>query len=66
MKPILDFGVGVEYFINDRFSAFATINNLACQYYSKYYDFKNMGINGMVGITYAFGGDSIKKSKKSK
>ncbi|HPT52810.1 MAG TPA: hypothetical protein PK740_05965 [Bacteroidales bacterium] len=66
MKPILDFGVGVEYFINDRFSAFATINNLACQYYSKYYDFKNLGINAMVGITYAFGGDSIKKSKINK
>lgn len=65
MKPILDFGIGAEYFISDHFSAFASINNLACQYYSKYYDFRSFGINGMVGITYSFGGDSIKKSKKN-
>lgn len=66
MKPLLDFGIGFEYLINDHFAAFANINNLACQYYSKYYDFKSFGINAMVGITYSFGHESLKKSKNHK
>ena len=66
MRPILDFGIGFEYLINDHFSAFASINNLACQYYAKYYDFKSMGINALVGVTYSFGHESIKKAKSKK
>lgn len=64
MKPILDFGVGVEWLINDHFSAFLNINNLACQYYAKYYEYKNLGINAMVGVSYAFGKESFKVKKK--
>lgn len=63
MKPILDFGLGFEYLINSHFSAFATINNLACQYYSKYYDFKAFGINALVGVKYCFGNESIRKKR---
>jgi len=66
MKPILDFGLGFEYRINDHFSAFASINNIACQHYAKYYDFKSFGINALVGITYAFGSDSVKLNKGGK
>lgn len=61
MKPVLDFGIGFEYLITERFSAFATINNIGCQYASKYYDFNNFGINALVGVTYSFGNDVIKK-----
>ena len=64
MKPVLDFGIGFEYLINKNFSAFATINNIGCQYYAKYYDFNNFGINALVGITYSFGKESIKNKKK--
>lgn len=64
MKPILDFGLSFEYLINDHFSAFAQINNLACQCYSKYYDFKSFGINALVGIKYCFGHESLKRTKK--
>lgn len=64
MKPVLDFGIGFEYLINKNFSAFATINNIGCQYYAKYYDFNNFGINALIGITYSFGKESIKNKKK--
>ncbi len=66
MKPTLDFGIGFEYLINNHFSAFATINNIGCQYYSKYYDFPNMGINALVGVKYSFSNESIRKPKKRK
>ena len=55
MRPILDFGIGFEYLINKNFSAFATINNVGCQYYAKYYDFNSFGINALFGVTYSFG-----------
>ncbi|MDR2978895.1 MAG: hypothetical protein LBV02_00390, partial [Bacteroidales bacterium] len=60
MKPLLDFGLGFEYFFSNRFTAFANINNVACQNYAKYYDFKSYGINVMIGITYSFGDESLK------
>lgn len=66
MKPILNFGVGFEYFFSPQFSAFARINNLACQYYSKYYDFPSFGINALIGVTYSFGDESLKRQKKKK
>ena len=66
MSPILDFGVGFEYIITPQFSAFANINNIACQNYAKYYDFKNFGINILAGITYSFGDESLKVKKTKK
>lgn len=64
MKPILDFGIGFEYLINDHFAAFANINNIAHQHYARYFDYKAFGINAMVGITYSFGHESLKAPKK--
>ena len=66
MKPILDFGIGFEYLIKKNFSAFVTIDNIACQHYAKFYNFKSFGINAIVGITYSFGNESIKKTKTKK
>jgi hypothetical protein len=66
MGPVLDFGVGFEYIITPQFSAFANINNLAYQTYSKYYDFKSFGINILAGITYSFGDESLKVKKTQK
>ncbi|MDL2296559.1 hypothetical protein LJC53_04220 [Bacteroidales bacterium OttesenSCG-928-C03] len=63
MKPLIDIGVGFEYFFSNRFTAFANINNLACQNYARYYDFKSNGINVLVGITYSFGDESLKRKK---
>lgn len=66
LKPILDFGLGFEYYINQRFTAFVDINNIACQHYMRYSNYPNMGINGIIGITYLFGNESIKRNKSSK
>ena len=61
MKPILDFGLGVEWYITKQLSAFLNVNNIACQHYARYYQYKNAGINALVGVTYAFGTQKIRK-----
>lgn len=64
VKPVLNFGVGFEYLINKQFTVFANINNIGCQYATNYYGFNNFGINAIVGITYSFGNEAIKRTKK--
>ena len=66
MKPILDFGLGVEWLITNRFTAFLDINNVACQHYARYYNYKNMGINVLAGVTYRFGEAKLKRGKTAK
>ncbi len=61
MKPLLNFGVGFEYFLSPQLSAFASVNNLAGQHYAKFYDFKSFGVNALLGITYSFGKGSLKR-----
>jgi hypothetical protein len=63
MNPVLNFGIGFEYLITKRFSFFATVNNIGFQNFSKYYNFKNLGFNALVGITYSCGDESLRKSK---
>jgi hypothetical protein len=64
MKPILNFGAGFEYLATKRFSCFAMVNNIGFQHFSKYYYFKNIGFNAIVGITYSFGDENLKRGKK--
>jgi hypothetical protein len=64
MNPILNFGVGFEYLITKRFSCFATVNNIGFQYFSKYYDFNYLGFNAILGVTYSFGDESLRKGKR--
>ena len=64
VKPVLNFGVGFEYLLNKQFTVFANINNIGCQYATNYYGFNNFGINAIVGITYSFGNEAIKRTKK--
>ena len=64
MKPILNFGAGFEYLITKRFSCFAMVNNIGFQYFSKYYDFNNIGFNAIAGVTYSFGDESLKRGKR--
>lgn len=66
MRPVLNFDASYEYLITKQFSAFAQINNIASQYYSKYYDFKNFGLNFIVGVTYSFGDEPLRKVKSKK
>ncbi|MCL2290203.1 MAG: hypothetical protein FWC34_05790 [Bacteroidetes bacterium] len=64
MNPILNFGVGFEYLITKRFSCFATVNNLGFQNFAKYYNFNNVGFNAILGITYSFGDENLRRTKK--
>ena len=64
MKPILNFGTGFEYLFTKRFSCFAMINNIGFLHFAKYYGYKNIGFNAIMGITYSFGDESLKKGKK--
>jgi hypothetical protein len=64
MKPVLNFGLGFEYLATKRFSCFAMINNVAFQHFSKYFDFNNLGFNAIVGVTYSFGDESLRRGKK--
>jgi len=62
--PILNFGVGFEYLVSKRFSCFATVNNIGFQHFAKFYGFNNLGFNAIVGVTYSFGDESLKKKTK--
>lgn len=64
VKPVLNFGIGFEYLISKQFTAFANINNIGCQYATNYYGFNNFGINAIVGVSYSFGNEAIKRIKK--
>ena len=64
MKPVLNFGAGFEYLVTKRFSCFAMINNIGFQHFSKYYDFNNLGFNAIIGVTYSFGDESLKRGKQ--
>jgi hypothetical protein len=63
--PVLNFGAGFEYLISKRFSCFAVVNNIGAQHFTKYYDFKNIGFNAIIGITYSFGDENLIRSKKN-
>jgi len=64
IKPVLNFGVGFEYLVTKRFSCFAMINNVGFQHFSKYYDFNNLGFNAIIGVTYSFGDESLRRGKR--
>jgi len=64
MDPILNFGAGFEYLVTKRFSCFAMLNNIGFQHFSTYYDFNNLGFNAIIGITYSFGDESLKRGKR--
>ncbi|MBR4136535.1 MAG: hypothetical protein IKU03_09055 [Bacteroidales bacterium] len=66
VKPVLNFGLGFEWIITPQFTAFANINNIGCQYATNYYAFNNFGINALVGITYSFGNEPLKATRKKK
>lgn len=54
VKGFVDLGVGAQYKINHQFGAFAKINNLFNQNYSKYLNYPNNGFNVFGGISYSF------------
>lgn len=54
VKGFVDLGVGADYKINNKFSAFAKVNNLLNTNYSKYLYYRVNGLNIFGGIAYSF------------
>jgi hypothetical protein len=50
----VDLGLGADYKINKKFSAFAKANNILNTNYSRYLYYRNNGLNIFGGVTYAF------------
>ncbi len=54
MKAVVDVNLFGEYKFDDNFSAFLYLNNIACQRYYIWNNYRAQGFNAMVGLTYMF------------
>ncbi|MES2455363.1 MAG: TonB-dependent receptor [Bacteroidota bacterium] len=54
VKGFVDLGGGANYKINNKFSAFARVNNLLGTSYSKYLYYQSIGTNVFGGLSYSF------------
>jgi len=54
VKGFVDLGVGASYKINNKFSAFARVNNLLDSSYSRFLYYQTIGMNIFGGISYSF------------
>jgi hypothetical protein len=54
MKAVIDVNLFGEYKFDDNFSAFLYLNNIACQRYYIWNNYRAQGFNAMVGLTYMF------------
>ena len=54
MKDIFDLSIGADYKINDQITAFALIDNVACQKYQMYYNYPVTGIQLFAGVKLKF------------
>ena len=54
LKDVFDLSLGADYKINDQITAFALIDNLACQKYQLYYNYPVTGIQAFAGVKLRF------------
>ena len=54
MKAVVDVNLFGEYKFDENFSAFLYLNNIACQRYYIWNNYRAQGFNAMVGLTYLF------------
>ena len=54
MKAVIDVNLFGEYKFDDNFSAFLYLNNIACQRYYIWNNYRAQGFNAKVGLTYLF------------
>lgn len=54
MKAVVDVNLFGEYKFDDNFSAFLYLNNIACQRYYIWNNYRAQGFNALVGLTYMF------------
>ena len=54
LKDVFDLSLGADYKINDQVSAFALLDNVACQKYHLYYNYPVTGIQFFAGVKLRF------------
>ena len=54
MKDVFDLSLGADYKVNDQITAFALIDNVACQKYQLYYNYPVTGIQLFAGVKLKF------------
>ena len=54
LKDVVDLSLGADYKVNDQISAFALIDNVACQKYQLYYNYPVTGIQFFAGVKLRF------------
>lgn len=54
MKSVIDVNLFGEYRFNEKFSVFLNLNNIACQRYYIWNNYRAQGFNAMAGLTYLF------------
>ena len=54
MKAVVDVNLFGEYKFDDNFSAFLYLNNIACQRYYIWNNYRAQGFNALIGLTYIF------------
>lgn len=54
MKDVFDLSIGADYHVNEQITAFALIDNVACQKYQLYYNYPVTGIQLFAGVKLRF------------
>ena len=54
MKDVFDLSLGADYKVNDQITAFALLDNVACQKYQLYYNYPVTGIQLFAGVKLRF------------
>ena len=54
LKDVFDLSLGVDYKVNDQISAFALLDNVACQKYQMFYNYPVTGIQFFAGVKLRF------------
>ncbi len=54
LKDVVDLSLGADYKVNDQITAFALVDNVACQKYQLYYNYPVTGIQFFAGVKLRF------------
>ena len=54
LKDVFDLSLGADYRVNDQITAFALLDNVACQKYQLYYNYPVTGIQFFAGVKLRF------------
>ncbi len=63
IKTTIDFNLGFEYRYSKLLSGFVNINNISANRNYYFYQYPTQRLNFIIGVSYSFGGDTLKKKK---